>query len=118
YGGEHVPEREDGDRPEPEQRPRGMQQRRQDERPAEEEGFPRERGEERPAARRRKLLAADAPGDELAWIVEEPPLQRAHAVQEPHVERLEAVVPSPRLPRREAQEGAAGLDVGIEPGDI
>ncbi len=80
--------------------------------------FSGQRADQRPAAGGRELVAADAPGGELAEVVDEPPLQREEAVQQPHVEVLETVVPVARLPGREPQQRTAPFQVGVEGGDV
>ena len=91
-----------------------MEHGRQHERPGNEQRLSGQRAEQREAARRRELLAADAAGGELAEVVHEPPLEREEAVQQPHVQVLEAVVPVARLPRREPQQRPAPFQVGVE----
>src|SRR5437773_6203267 len=95
-----------------------MEKGRQQERPTDEERLSRQRDDQRSPARSRELAPGDAAGGELASVVDEPPLEREEAVEEPYVQVLETMVPPPRLPRREAQQRAAGLDVRIEPGHV
>jgi hypothetical protein len=63
-------------------------------------------------------VAGDAAGDELTKIVDEPPLERKHPVQQPHVQVLKTMVLATRLPRREAQPRIARFQVAVEPGDV
>ena len=95
-----------------------MEHRRQHERPGDEERLSGQRHVERPPACRWELVAADPAGSELADVVDEPPLEREQAVQQPHVQVLEPMVPAARLPGRKAQQRASGLDVRIQPFEV
>ena len=101
-GGEHVAQSEDADTPERQQRPRGVQHGRQYEDPGHEQCLAGQRAQQREAARRRELVAPDAPGNELADVVDEPPLEGEQAVKQPHVQMLETMLPLSRLPGRES----------------
>ncbi len=71
-----------------------MENRRQHESPRDEERLSDQRHEQRSPACRRELVAADPTGGELADVVDEPPLEREQAVQQPHVQVLEPMVPA------------------------
>src|SRR5207248_9588183 len=92
--GQHVAEREEGEGIERQDRPGGVERYRQHERPGEENRLSGERAPERAPARSRELVAPDAAGGELDEI-EDPPLQREHAVQQPDVEVLAAMMRAP-----------------------
>src|SRR5205823_7686346 len=95
----------------------GVERYRQHERPGEENRLSGERAPERAPARSRELVAPDAAGGELDEI-EDPPLQREHAVQQPDVEVLAAMMRAPWLPGREAKPRTARFDVFIEAGVV
>ena len=63
-------------------------------------------------------MVADAAGEKITEVVDEPPLERKQAVQQPDVEVLVPVVCVARLPVREPQERSAALEIGIERGNV
>ena len=118
HRGEHVAQDERSQEPEWDQPPGRVQQRRQHECPGEEHGLSQERRRERPSSRGREALGPDASSDELAEVIDEEPLEREQAVQQPDVEVLEAMEEPVALPGREAQVRRARLDVVVQAGDV